>query len=98
MARRIILCHHEHYDGNGYPNGLAGEDIPVEARIMTLADNYDALLSKRLYKEAFSYEQTREEIRSQSGSRFDPVMVEVMLENIERFESIYQVYSDAEEE
>lgn len=98
MARRVILCHHEHFDGKGYPNGLVGDEIPIEARIMSLADNYDALLSERVYKAAFTYEQAHDEIRKHSGTHFDPVMVEVMLDNIGRFESIYQVYSESDED
>ena len=76
MAKRVILGHHERFDGLGYPRGVMGEAIPIEARIMSLADIYDALLSERVYKRAFDYQETRNEIRAHSGSRFDPVMVE----------------------
>jgi len=76
MAYRLVLYHHERWDGTGYPMGLAGEQIPVEARIMSLSDVYDALLSKRVYKNAMGYEETRHEIRRLSGTSFDPVMIE----------------------
>lgn len=94
MAKRVILCHHERYDGLGYPRGVKGEDIPIEARIMTLADIYDALLSERVYKPAFDYEQAKAEIRTHAGTRFDPEMVEVMLANIDQFEAIHQKFRE----
>jgi HD-GYP domain-containing protein (c-di-GMP phosphodiesterase class II) len=94
MARRIILCHHERWDGSGYPNGLKDVEIPVEARIMALADIYDALLSERVYKRAFEYNETKDEILSQAGTRFDPQMVTVMLNNIDMFESIHQNFRE----
>lgn len=94
MARRIILCHHERYDGSGYPRGLKGEDIPIEARIMALADNYDALLSHRVYKAAMEYDEARELIREGSGTLFDPDMAAVMLDNISDFEKIHRHFGD----
>ncbi len=96
MARRVILSHHEQWDGGGYPHGIAGEEIPIEARIMTIADNYDALLSERVYKPAFSYEETAKLMAEQSGTRFDPVMLDIMLSNIEQFEAIHKDFMDAE--
>ena len=78
MARRLILCHHEQYDGAGYPYGVKGEKIPLEARIMAIADNYDALLSERVYKPAYSYDKACEMMTAQSGTRFDPVMLGLM--------------------
>lgn len=92
MARRVILCHHERYDGKGYPRGLCGEEIPVEARIMTLADVYDALLSKRVYKPAFGYEEARDRIAESKGKIFDPDMAGVMLDHIDEFEKIHSKY------
>jgi putative two-component system response regulator len=94
MARRICLNHHEKWDGTGYPERLAGDAIPLEARIMAMADVYDALLSKRVYKPPFSYEVTRQEVRASSGTAFDPVMTEIMLENIGLFEGIHKKFSD----
>ncbi|MFP4580451.1 MAG: HD-GYP domain-containing protein [Candidatus Sumerlaeia bacterium] len=89
LACRLVRNHHEKWDGSGYPDGLKGEAIPLEARIMALADVYDALLSKRVYKEAMSYKAVRLQIKESAGSHFDPTMAEVMLENIEEFESIH---------
>ena len=98
MAKRVILGHHERYDGLGYPRGVVGEAIPIEARIMSLADIYDALLSERVYKPAFGYEETRREIEQHAGSRFDPVMVEVMLEHIGEFEDVHRKFGEGKTE
>lgn len=94
MAKRVILSHHERYDGLGYPRGVSGEKIPLEARIMTLADIYDALLSERVYKPAFSYDEAKSEIRNYAGTRFDPEMVEVMLAHIDEFEAIHRRFHE----
>ena len=94
MAYNIVLHHHERYDGGGYPGGLKGDDIPLEARIMALADVYDALLSRRPYKQALSYGETEEIIRKSSGAHFDPDMAGVMLQNIVAFEGIHGRYLD----
>ncbi len=94
MAKRVILCHHERFDGKGYPRKLQGEEIPLEARIMTMADIYDALLSARVYKPAFSYEQAKTEIKNESGLRFDPEIVTVMIDNIHRFEDVHRRFKD----
>ncbi len=94
MAKRVILGHHERYDGLGYPRGVMGEAIPLEARIMSLADVYDALLSERVYKRAFEYHEARAEIEQYAGSRFDPSMVEIMLEHIDEFEEVHRRFSE----
>ncbi|MCL4216186.1 MAG: response regulator [Candidatus Hydrogenedentes bacterium] len=75
MAYDIALCHHERYDGSGYPNGLKGDKIPLAARIVALADVYDALTSKRCYKEAFSHMVTRDIIIDSAGTHFDPRLI-----------------------
>lgn len=80
----IAWCHHEKFDGNGYPRGLKGADIPIEARIVAIADVFDALLSKRPYKRAWSLEQTLDLIRGESGGHFDPECVEALLVNLDR--------------
>ena len=95
MAHRICLHHHEKWDGTGYPARLSGDAIPLEARIMAMADVYDALLSKRVYKPPMSYSATREEIRKSSGTFFDPAMTGIMLENIGMFEDIHRRHQDA---
>lgn len=79
LACTVALYHHEKWDGTGYPYGLKGEEIPVEARIVAVADVFDALLSKRPYKEAWPVEKAVEEIKSQSSRHFDPQVVEAMV-------------------
>ncbi|MFH2115888.1 MAG: HD domain-containing phosphohydrolase [Spirochaetota bacterium] len=96
MGKRICLHHHERWDGGGYPLGLSGDAIPLEARIMALADVYDALLSKRVYKQAFSYGRAISEIKKDSGLAFDPVLTSVMLDNISQFQTIHEQFYDTE--
>lgn len=72
VAENIALYHHEKYDGSGYPKGLKGDEIPLEARLMAIADVYDALVSKRCYKEAMSHEKAYEIIEESMGTHFDP--------------------------
>jgi len=79
LAHSVALYHHEKWDGTGYPHGLKGEEIPIEARIVAVADVFDALLSKRPYKDPWPLEKAIEEIKSQSGRHFDPVVVEALL-------------------
>ncbi|PKA16154.1 HD domain-containing phosphohydrolase [Leptospira haakeii] len=79
MAKSIALNHHEKWDGSGYPNGIKGDDIPVEARIVTIADVFDALTTERPYKKAWSIEDAVNHIRKGAGSHFDPGLVPVFL-------------------
>ena len=88
MASSIALSHHERWDGSGYPKGLAGEDIPIEARIVTIADVYDALKSERPYKPAFSDEKSYDIIKEEKGRQFDPDVVQVFIDNFEMFKAI----------
>ena len=83
MARRIALGHHEKWDGSGYPAGLAGTDIPVEARIIAIADVFDALTSVRPYKRAWSVDEAVALIREQSGKHFDPHLVSCFLARLD---------------
>jgi hypothetical protein len=78
-AGELVLCHHERYDGAGYPRGLRGQEIPLAARIFAVADTYDAITSPRPYKAAHSAEAACEEIRTHAGTQFDPAVVEVLL-------------------
>ena len=88
VAREMAYCHHEKWDGSGYPRGLKGEEIPLSARIMAIADVYDALRSERSYKAAYSKEEARRIIEEQSGTQFDPELVEVFLENLDELEAV----------
>ena len=83
LAEVIALSHHERWDGTGYPNGLCGEDIPLEARIVAVADVFDALTHERPYKAAWSVEEALEEIRLQSMRQFDPRVVSALFELLE---------------
>ena len=83
MARRIALGHHEKWDGSGYPAGLAGTDIPIEARIIAIADVFDALTSVRPYKRAWSVDEAVALIREQSGKHFDPQLVNCFLARLD---------------
>ena len=92
MGRDIAYYHHEKWDGSGYPFGLAGEDIPVEARITALADVYDALSSRRPYKEPFSHEKSRGIILEGRGSHFDPDAVDVFVARERQFMEIRESF------
>ncbi len=82
VAKNIARHHHERWDGKGYPDGLKGGEIPLEARIMALADVYDALVSKRVYKEAFSKEKACEILREGAGTQFDPDLTRLFLKSL----------------
>lgn len=88
MGIDIAYAHHEKWDGSGYPRGLSGEAIPLAARIVSVADVLDALLSKRPYKEAFSFEDSLKIMTEGKGKHFDPRLIEVFLENIDAFEQM----------
>ena len=85
IARDMALYHHEHWDGNGYPEHRKGENIPLSARIMAIADVYDALTTKRSYKEPYSHEDAINIMTSASGTQFDPKLIEVFLKCSEEF-------------
>ena len=95
MARNIAHYHHEKWDGTGYPNGLKGEEIPLEARFMAISDVYDALISRRVYKEPYSYAKTVEMIKERRGTAFDPLLVDAFLEITDKFENIAERYGDS---
>jgi putative two-component system response regulator len=86
--------HHEKWDGSGYPCGLKGEEIPLVARILALGDVYDALTSKRCYKDAFTHEASREIIVNQGGIHFDPIVVEAFLATEDEFKKVRAFYVD----
>ena len=87
-AREIALTHHERWDGSGYPAHLAGDAIPLAGRLMAVADVYDALISRRPYKQAFSHEEAVLLMRGEMGRHFDPDILECMLSIASRFEEI----------
>lgn len=97
-AAQIAYCHHERWDGNGYPRGLSGDDIPLGARLMAVADVYDALISKRIYKRAFSHEQSIQMMAAERGSHFDPDALDAMLSLADEFDAIAGRYRDTSEE
>jgi len=88
LGKEIAYNHHEKWDGSGYPRGLSGEGIPLSARIIALADVYDALTTKRFYKEAFSHKRSRQMIVDLKGTHFDPEMVDVFLTLQDEFNRI----------
>lgn len=94
MAHDIALSHHEKWDGSGYPNGLKGEDIPIESRLSTVADVFDALTSIRPYKQAWSVEDTMDYFRSQSGKQFDPILVRLLEKELPNVLMIKEKFSE----
>jgi len=95
MALQIVRSHHERYDGTGYPDGLKGTEIPLCGRIVALADVYDALTTKRVYKPAFSHDKARELILAGRGKQFDPAIVDAFLANEQRFIAVRQQFADS---
>lgn len=95
ISTEVASCHHEKYDGTGYPDGLAGDAIPLSARIMAIADVFDALVSARVYKEPMSYKEAIQIIGENSGTHFDPVLTEEFLKIRDEFISIYEHYKKA---
>lgn len=93
-AREIILHHHEKWDGSGYPIGLKGNQIPIAARIMSVADVYDALITERVYKKAFTHSEASLIIENGAGIHFDPIVVKTFLELGDAFQEIAQQYKD----
>jgi len=94
MAQQIALTHHERWDGTGYPNGLKGEEIPLSGRIVAVADVYDALTSKRVYKPAFSHETARSIVLEGSGNHFDPRVVQAFLRREQEFITVGKQFRD----
>lgn len=94
IAVNVAHFHHEKWDGKGYPQGLKGEEIPFEARVMALADVFDALVSKRVYKESFGYDRAFTIIEESVGSHFDPELGQAFLECRPLLEALYDSYED----
>jgi putative two-component system response regulator len=98
MAEDIIYSHHEKWDGSGYPCGLAGDDIPLCGRIMALADVYDALISRRVYKPPFTHTRATEIILEGRGTHFDPEIVDVFEEFSQAFRQVALFFSESDEQ
>ncbi len=96
IACSIAYHHHEKWDGSGYPQGLKGDEIPIEGQLMAIADVYDALISKRAYKEAYSYQMTENLIIEQSGKAFNPVLVEAFKVLRYEFRNIAELHKERE--
>ena len=94
MAAQIALCHHEKFDGSGYPQGLAGEDIPLAGRIVAVADVFDALTSERPYKPAWSTERAVAHMAGRRGSHFDPVVVDAFLRDFDEVLAVRERFAE----
>jgi putative two-component system response regulator len=94
MAKEIAQSHQEKWDGSGYPQGLSGDDIPISARLMAVADVYDALISRRVYKEAMSHQQAVQIIAEGKGTHFDPDMVDAFMQISDQFSEIAERFVD----
>lgn len=94
VAVKLVMSHHERWDGKGYPHALKEDEIPLSARIMALADVYDALRSKRCYKKAFSHEESCVIIRSEKGKQFDPDVTDAFLRIEKIFLQVSETMSD----
>jgi putative two-component system response regulator len=95
FAREIAHSHQEKWDGSGYPERLAGDRIPLSARLMAVADVYDALISRRVYKPAFTHQQALDVMRKGRGTHFDPDVLDAFFEIEDRFAAIAATYRDA---
>jgi putative two-component system response regulator len=95
MAEEIALTHHENWDGTGYPQGLAGENIPLSGRITAVADVFDALISKRPYKPPLSYRESFTIIKNERGTHFDPGVVDAFISTKQEILSIAEQYKDS---
>ena len=96
-GRVIALCHHERWDGSGYPNGTSGEAIPLWARICAVADVFDAVTSERPYKPAYSIEEALNILRNGRGTQFDPQIVDVFFDQLDAILEIVAVYCEPDE-
>jgi putative two-component system response regulator len=98
LAKEIAYGHQEKWDGSGYPQGLATDDIPISARLMAIADVYDALISRRVYKPGMPHGQAVEIIREGRGSHFDPDICDAFLANAEQFQAIAEQFADSDKD
>lgn len=94
IAKEIAHSHQEKYDGSGYPLGLKGDEIPISARLMCVADVYDALISKRVYKEGMEHEKAVEIMKEGRGTHFDPDILDAFLQLEKEFEEVAENFTD----
>jgi putative two-component system response regulator len=94
LARNIALTHHEKWDGSGYPNGLAGATIPLEGRIVAIADVFDALTSRRPYKAAWSEDEALDYLVKQKGQHFDPALVDLFIAQMPAIRTIRERWAE----
>ena len=93
-GRQIARHHHERWDGSGYPDGLAGTAIPLPARLMAIADVFDALLSRRVYKEAMPIDEVQRIMSAESGRHFDPLLLACFIEHFDEFCALARRFPD----
>ncbi len=98
LAKEIAYGHHEKWDGSGYPQGLRGDDIPLSARLMAVADVYDALISRRVYKQGMSHGQALDIMRQGRGTHFDPDICDAFLKEQEQFQAIAARFADSDQD
>ncbi|HKJ64068.1 MAG TPA: HD domain-containing phosphohydrolase, partial [Desulfopila sp.] len=94
VALELVYTHHEKWNGSGYPRGLKGEEIPLAGRIMAIVDMYDALTSKRVYKEMYSHEEAITIMKEHDGTSFDPRIYKMFMDNNERFHQVAACFND----
>ena len=94
LAKEVVCTHHEHWNGGGYPKGLKGDEIPLSGRLMAIADVYDALVNKRVYKPALPHEEAISIIKKGSGQQFDPDIVDALIELQDEFQRIAERFAD----
>jgi putative two-component system response regulator len=97
MAKQIALCHHEKYNGTGYPKGLSKEEIPLAARIVAIVDTFDALTSKRPYKDPYPPEIALNIIKAERGKHFDPHITDLFVEHFDKFLKVRETTGGLEE-
>lgn len=98
IAKELTLSHQERWDGSGYPQGIFGDQIPLSARIVALADVYDALITSKVYKDGMSHDKAVEVIRGQRGAHFDPAIVDAFLEIHGEFAAVAARHADTDED
>ena len=97
ILKNIIECHHERYDGSGYPHGLKADQIPIEGRIVAIADVLDALSHARPYKAAYPFRDSVDYILDHSGTLFEPTLCEALRDNYDEFNKIFQMFKEEED-